>query len=119
MFDRIKEPLEHFINIRNSYKQDAFDIDVFQTAIRFVYLPAETSQKFAIILHNAHEDLELIIYGTIGMDDKYYEERREQAVPLADKLIAATQDEIKRLENCKIEVTINSTGLVTTLSERN
>ncbi|MCL2014821.1 MAG: hypothetical protein FWG68_01075 [Defluviitaleaceae bacterium] len=101
MLERIREPLEHFINICNRYKNDEFDVLDFQHAIAYVYLPPETSQKFGIILHNAHEDLEGIIYGTVGMEDKYRDDRREHAVPLADKLIAATQAEIKRLENYK------------------
>ncbi|MCL1994769.1 MAG: hypothetical protein FWG63_01020 [Defluviitaleaceae bacterium] len=101
MLERIRNPLEHFINICNRYKNDEFDILDFQHAIAYVYLPPETSEKFSIVLHNAHEDLEFIIFAKVGMDEKYRDDRREYAIPLADKLIAATQAELKRLENYK------------------
>ena len=99
MIDHIREPLQHFIDICECYKDDQFDVLEFQHAIKYSYLPPETSKELSIIQHNAHEDIEDIIYGSVGMDEKYREERRKLAIPLADKLITATIAEIERLEN--------------------
>ncbi|MCL1998659.1 MAG: hypothetical protein FWG65_07825 [Turicibacter sp.] len=99
MLDRIRNPLENFIFICEQYKNDEFDVDILQTAIRFAYLPPESSEEHSITLHNIHEKLELIIYATVGMKEQDRDERRKHAIPLVDALIAATKAELTRLAN--------------------
>jgi hypothetical protein len=83
--------MKRLIAICEAFKRGEFGVKGFQEQIETVYLPDECRHTLEIFQHNAHNDLEKIIYF-------YGEDDLARANKVADQLIRATKVEQERLE---------------------
>ncbi|MDR2168482.1 MAG: hypothetical protein LBE35_11650 [Clostridiales bacterium] len=82
--------MDKLISICEAFKRGEFGVRGFQEYIETVYLPNDCKHTLERFQHNAHNQLEKIIYF-------YGEDDLERANNVADQLIRATKVEQERL----------------------
>ena len=84
------DEINKMIETCNAFKRKEFGIKEFQERIGTIYLPDECKHTLERLQHNAHNELEKIIY-CYGEDDL------DSAKKVANKLIRAANLELERI----------------------